>query len=300
MFQSAPSRAEGTTPSRSLTTTYSDDYRPINERPSQLKPRASTQPGPASLGPQQASSETWPVCFQHFYKTTNSIYGSPVRSQSPFSSLLPALLPSFGITTPSFPMVDAGSQDTRVARKKTLTFDLEDEANRFKEQELKQEAQWRPDIQYEEGVIVLSPCVGLTCCDDYLKSLYRDVRPLQLPPTSSSFITMHYNKDAGSRVNSAPLWDLSPTVSSVLQLPSRRCSQCGREAEHPACCCSALKIDPPHICQSTGQPLTCLQPSGNTKLPLTEYQANFSAEWANPTTQQINHRTRPCHLQPLS
>ncbi|XP_075307433.1 uncharacterized protein LOC142369081 isoform X1 [Odontesthes bonariensis] len=290
-------QAEGLSPSERFTTTYNSDFKPIPEHQPQLKPTTEAQSAPAFISPSQADRETWPVFFQHFYKTTNNVYGSTVGSQPPSGCLSPAFLPPFGVLTPSFSMAvggagstlkDARMQGANFPRETGLSFGEEDEAVVLKQLQSKVDSHWKTD--YVEGLILLSPYGGPTCCEDLLRSLPGEVRPphqLNPPVASCPVFTSIHNKDADNFKNSTYLWGLSPAVgppsNTCLQPTSSRCSYCAWETEHPVGGRFETQTIPCHICRSSIQPLAraqvpdnCTEPS--KKSQLTEYQARYAAE----------------------
>ncbi|KAF7229853.1 uncharacterized protein [Nothobranchius furzeri] len=123
-------------------------------------------------------------------------------------------------------------------------------------------------------------------CDD-LKCLHQESNHLSLPVPRSIF-TQSPNIDADDWKRS--LWGLDP----VLQLKSRtnqqscygQCIFCEREDE---------PVVPLPSYQSTTQPVDHPQQrSLRWKPPLTEYQAQFAAQWPQPGIQRKCHPP-PCH-----
>ncbi|XP_044038822.1 uncharacterized protein LOC122869678 isoform X2 [Siniperca chuatsi] len=293
-------------------TTYSSDYKPFSERQvNHLKPRPEAKAAPSFISPPQTDRETWPIFHHYFYKTTNSIYGSSGCSQPPCCALFPASLSPFGILVPSVSeasgvlgsaLTEARTQEVGVARetgpvlgeeeKGRLHYVFGGKANVLEQQEAKDEAQQKIDVLYEEGVIVLSSHVGPVSCEDFLRAVCREAglqHLFPLPVASSPIITI---KDA-ENWDSNNLRGLRQAVglksSTFFQRTSRQCSCCAWEAECPNSCCHKMQTFPPGIPRGSTLPLAHVQPTVYSTEPrrkplLTEYQASYTAEWAQPTT----------------
>ncbi|XP_034412991.1 uncharacterized protein LOC117747699 isoform X2 [Cyclopterus lumpus] len=316
MISSERPKSVGPMPLERFVTTYSRDYKPFREcqlQVNQLQSRCEAETAAALISPPQSHRETWPIFHHYFYKTTNSIYGSTSCPQPPSWSLFPGSLhplftpapymseaPAFVGSAPT----EARTQEVGVARqigpllgeetKGHLHYVFGGKANMLEQQEAKDEPQKKIDVLYEEGVIVLSSHVGPACCEDLLRSVCREAglqHLLHLPVASSPIIT---TKDAGNWDVSAYLRGLEPTIglknSTFLQPTSRHCAQ---ETECPHGCCFKIKTSPPCILHSSTLPLAQLQPTfygtePSRTLPLTEYQARYTAEWSQPKMQQCH------------
>ncbi|XP_032355059.1 uncharacterized protein LOC116669368 isoform X1 [Etheostoma spectabile] len=321
MIPSKLLKTVGLLPLERYVTTYSKDYKPFSECHLQLnqqKPRTEPKAAPAFINPPQTRRETWPVFNQCFYKTTNSIYGSSSCSQPPSCSFFPASLPSFGIPAHSVSnasswivgssLLDSRTQDVGVARETGFLLDEEEKgqlhysfggkANVLEQQEAKDEPQKKTDVLYEEGVIVLSSRGGPACSEDCIRSLCREAglqHLLHLPVASSPIITIkdteNWNIGCLTGLGSA----IGLNKSTFLQPTTGQCSCSTWEAECPNCCCKMQSFS----CSST-LPLAHVQPTlyypqPSRRLPLTEYQSSYTAEWAQPKIQQrdIHHRDPP-------
>nr|XP_033507710.1 uncharacterized protein LOC117272772 [Epinephelus lanceolatus] len=276
------------------------------------------------MNPPQTLRETWPSFNQYFYKTTNSIYGSSTCSQPPSCSLFPASLRPFGIHTPSMSEVsgvvdssltEARTQEAGVAgengpflceeEKGQLHYVFGGEANVLEQLEAKDEPQQMIDVLCEEGEIVLSSHAGLACCDDFLRCVCREARLqhlLRLPVACSPIITV---KDAENWAHCACVRGLGPAIglknSFFLQPTSRQCCCCEWQSESPNHCFFEVQTFPPCIPHSSILPPAHVQPTfyctvPSRKPPLTEYQARYTAEWAQPKMQQcyIHHHHPSC------
>ncbi|KAM9717537.1 uncharacterized protein ACNS7B_021191 [Menidia menidia] len=257
----------------------------------------------------QGERESWPVFYKHLYKTSNNAYGSTLGSQNPFDCSLPPVFPPFGPLNPSFPhsvggacftLNDPGTHGANFPRETGPSICEKDKAVAVLNQhDSKADPRWKTDVRYEEGVILLSPCSGLACCEDFLRSLHGEVRPqqpLNSPVASCPIVTSIHNKDADSLENSVYLWGLSPALgqSDTSQQHGRQCSYCAWEAEHPAGGCPHMRPIPAHMCRSSSS-----QPPANAQgQSLTEYRASYSSEWDQPKIQQVYHHLPPCHRSP--
>ncbi|XP_059210980.1 uncharacterized protein LOC131989692 [Centropristis striata] len=318
MIPSKQLKTLGLMPMERYVTTYSSDYKPVSER--QLKPRTEAKAAPAFISSPQTYRDTWPVYPQYFYKTTNSIYGSSSRSQPPSCSLFPASLCRLGLLPPSMSeasrdvgssLTDARTQEVGVARETWPLFGDEEKGqlhyvyggmgNVLEQQKAKDEPRKKIDILYEEGVIVLSSHVGPACCEDFREAGLQHL--LHCPVASSPIITI---KDAENWDTHAFLRGFGPAIglknSPFLQPAPRQCSCCAWETECPNGCCFKMQTFPPCMPRSNTLPLAHVQPTfyctePSRKLPLTEYQARYTAEWAQSKAQQsdIDHRYPPCH-----
>ncbi|KAK5848535.1 hypothetical protein PBY51_006140 [Eleginops maclovinus] len=277
MLPSNQLKTVGLMPWERYVTTYSRDYQPFSERQPQVnqpKSRTEAQAAPGFISTPQAQSEAWPIFHQNFYKTSNSIYGSGL--QPPYCSIFPAYLHPFGSVL--------GDE-----AKGRLHCVFDGKVNVLEQQEAKDEPQQKIDVLYEEGVIVLSSHVGPACCEGLLRSVCREAglpHLLYLPEASRPIITL---KDA-EHCDSSAYWRCwgpatGVTNSSFLQPTSSSCY--AWDSEHPnsyfkiqTCLPSSGTLPPAHE-QPT---FYCTEPS--RRLPMTEYQDRYSAEWAQPKMQQ--------------
>ncbi|XP_044197462.1 uncharacterized protein LOC122973791 [Thunnus albacares] len=304
----------GAQPWERFVTTYSGDYNPFSERhlqDNQLNHRTEAKPAPALISPPQTERETWPIFHQYLYKTTNSTYGS--FSPPPSCSLHVISSPPFGILSPVSEATGVVGGTLTEARRETgpllvkkgkghLHYVFGGNANVLEQQEAKDELQQKVDVLYEEGVIVLSSHVVPACCESFLSCVCREAglqHLLNLPVASSPIVK------AGNWETSAYLRGLRQSVGlrDFLQPTCRRCSCCAWETECADRCCFEMQTFPPHIPQSSTLPLAPVQPtvyhaeSSRTPL-LTEYQASYGAEWAQPNIQQQSdfpHHHPPHH-----
>ncbi|XP_070786337.1 uncharacterized protein [Enoplosus armatus] len=289
MIPSTHLKTLGLMPCGRFVTTYSSDYKPLSERHpqvNQLKPRPEAKAAPSFMSP----------------------------PQPPSCSLFPDLLPPFGGLPPSVSeasaLTEARTQEAGVARetgpalgeeeKGQLCYVFGGKANVLEQQEEKDEPQQKIDVLYEEGVIVLSSHVGPACCEDFLRSVCRETglqHLLHRPVASSAIITV---KDAENWGSGSYLRGLRPALglrnSSFLQTTSRQCSCCAWETEYLNGCCFMMQTFPPGIPRGRTLPLARVQPSteSSSKPLLTEYQASYTAEWAQPKIQQSDFY----HLHP--
>ncbi|XP_069015343.1 uncharacterized protein [Embiotoca jacksoni] len=249
-------RQDGCTSER-FVTTYSSHFKPFSELQPPRHTRVEAKPAPAFITPPQSNAETWPVFYKHLYRTTNSIYGAGVGAQEP----------GFSCATGLPPVTDKA-------------------ANVWKQHEAKDEAQGKPDILYQEGVILLSPNVDTT----------------YFPVALNSIIT---NKDVDYLENSANLKGLNPAVGMTNYTFSKptawQCTCCVKRLECPVRCCSEMKTIP----QSSNVLFSHVQAPNYSAEPtrepqLTEYQASYAAEWAQPKSQQcaFHHRLPHQNLHP--
>ncbi|XP_029310242.1 uncharacterized protein LOC115023426 [Cottoperca gobio] len=256
MLPSKHLKTVGQMPFERYVTTYSRDYKAFSQRHTQLdqlKLRTEAQAAPVFISPPQTLHETWYILHQYFYKTTNSIYGSSLQ---PNSSLFPASSGPCGVPAASMSEASGG-----VARE-TGPFPGEErgqlhnafsgKANVLGQQEVEEEPQQKIDVVYEENVENWDNIVG------------------GLGPAT------------GLR------------SSTFLQFTSMQCSCCAWETDSANHFCLMMKtciprsstLPPAHV-QPT---VCCTEPS--REVPLTEYQARYTAEWAQPKMQQrdIHHR----------
>ncbi|CAK6967930.1 uncharacterized protein LOC121889395 [Scomber scombrus] len=295
-------------------TTYSSDYNPFSERllqDNQLNFRTEAKPALAFINPPQTKRETWPVFYRYIYKTTNNTYGS--FSQPPTCSLNLASSPPFGIVSPVSEVTGDVGCGLREARRETGPLLVEKgkghlhcvfggNANVLEQREATDESQQKKvDILYEEGVIVLSSHVIPACCEDFLGCV-RDSRLQQLlnhPVPSSPFVKEVENWETGMRQA------VGQIENSFLQPTCGQCTCYTWKTEGADRCCFEMQTEPPHIPQSS---TLLVQPTFNRsetsrRTPLlTEYQASYSAGWAQPPIQQsdFHHRQNPqqCRFHP--
>ncbi|XP_038586619.1 uncharacterized protein LOC119911776 isoform X1 [Micropterus salmoides] len=325
MFPLKRLKTMGLMPLGRFVTTYSSDYKPLSERHpqvNQLKPRPETKVAPPYVNPPQTGFH------DYFYKTTNSNYGSGGCSQPLPCSLFPASLPPFGILARSVSeasgvvgsaLTEARTQEVGVARDTGPVLGKEErgqlryvcgrKANELEQQEAKDEALQKTDVLYEEGVIVLSSHVSAACCEDLLGYVCREAglqHLLHLPVASSPIITI---EEAEKWDNSTCLRGLRHAVglnsSPFLQPTSRQCSCYALETECPNSCYFKMQTFPPATPRGSTIPLAHVQPTVYSTEPrrtpqLTEYQARYTVEWAQPKIQQTDfHHDRPARHQKL-
>ncbi|MED6294616.1 hypothetical protein CHARACLAT_022937 [Characodon lateralis] len=299
------SHFQSSSPSDRFSTTYSTDFSPISTYNPQLN--AGTAAGQELTRSLQSEREMLPVLYHHFYTTTTTPNGSAVGSQPPSGSFFPAFLPSFGCLTPSFSeeLRDAGNGGEEVALQELgggtlVSFDFKGKDPRqnicgqraYPSKQHKDEPKWKTDVHYEEGVVRLSPYRGPIGYDEFLQLLLRETRPpplLALPMASSPFIRQSHNTESKTRENRLSIQSPAVQNSPFLQRSSRQCSYCGWKSF--SCCCGTQSV-PRQICQSSFKPLAHGQRSSawtepSRKQPLTEYQASYSAQWAQPKIYQI-------------
>ncbi|KAM8898079.1 uncharacterized protein AB9W97_009165 [Spinachia spinachia] len=282
----------GLMPLERFVTTYSRDYKPFSEchlQVNQPRPRCEAAAAPAHINTVQNHRETWPVLFEHFYKTSNSIYGSTSWPQPPTCScFLPGSLHPLGVhpSMSSFPLVgspltEAGTQEMGAEREIGPLPGEEKKAKMLEQQEV-QDVLWKKsNVRCEESVI--------SC----------HVGPAYLPVASIPIVT---TRDAENWVTSGCRRNVQLAVGLVewtfIQNASRQRSCCAWETENPRCCCFEKNTFPPCIHPvAHAQPTFCnTEPS--RMLPLTEYQASYSAGWAQLRMQRrdIHHHQAPRHL----
>nr|XP_046237460.1 uncharacterized protein LOC124054950 isoform X2 [Scatophagus argus] len=284
----------GRSPLGRFITTYNSDYKPPSERHpqvNQVNPRTEAKAAPVLINP-----------TQYFYMTANSISGLGGCSQPPSCSLFPAFLPpvSEAAGVAGSTLTGATTHEVGVAGETGFGEEEEKTAIVLEQQDAKDEPQEKMDVLYEEGVIVLSSHVDLACCEDFLRTACREVGQLHLPMTSSLVIP---DKDAESWDNSVYPRGLGPAIllknNTSLQPPCRQHSCCAQETECPNSC----HLKTPAFPRGSTQSLACVQPTVCRTEPsrkpwLTEYQASYTAAWAQPKIQQsdLHHCPLPHHF----
>ncbi|XP_047462493.1 uncharacterized protein LOC125020899 [Mugil cephalus] len=296
MFSSKQQKARShdLSPSERFVTTYAHDFKPVSERGPQLNRKTPAKPAPALISLPQNNHETWPVFFHHFYNTTNGTYGSALGAQ-PLSCSLSG---GFGSTA-----TEARTQEPRVARETGISLNKEDKANAWK---AKNEPQWKTNVLYQEGVVM----VATPCCEDFIRNLCRETGlrgPVNLPVASRPVAT---NKDENWETG-AFLWGLSPAIglngSSFLHPSPWQCSCCAWGPQQSGVCCFETQNVPAQVSASGAEPAGRAQPHGSHtesgRMPLTEYQASYGAEWAKPKVEQSDSQRclpRHCRRNPRS
>ncbi|XP_034532603.1 uncharacterized protein LOC117807416 isoform X2 [Notolabrus celidotus] len=288
--------AVGQVPWGRFVSTYRKDYGPFSERHLQVnQPRHITdvRAAPSFINPLPTGLDFWAT----FYKTTNSVYGSPVYSQPLLYSLPPTPLPQSGVlATHDFGAVDsalteARTQDTEAEReawpvvgvgeKDQLHYVLGGKVS--EQQEAKGDPQRKVEVLYEDA-----------CCKDLARSTCGEAGlqyQLHLPVVPGAITTI---KGADHLDISAFLRGLTACGQqnhTFLQPFPRQCSCCACETEFPNSCCFKQQTFPLCIHHGGTRPVAPVQATVNYREPsrkplLTEYQAGYAAEWAQPNIQQ--------------